>query len=82
MLPSVLVVDDEPSIVQSLSGLLSDEGYKVSTAINGYDALKAVDSRITSYNVCYTKLLRTFVAFLRRMHLRRLCRSPDVDQLH
>jgi two-component system nitrogen regulation response regulator NtrX len=44
MLPSVLVVDDEPSIVQSLSGLLSDEGYKVSTAINGYDALKVVDS--------------------------------------
>jgi two-component system, NtrC family, nitrogen regulation response regulator NtrX len=44
MLPSVLIVDDEPSIVQSLSGLLSDEGYKVSTAVNGYDALKAVDS--------------------------------------
>jgi two-component system nitrogen regulation response regulator NtrX len=44
MLPSVLVVDDEPSIVQSLSGLLSDEGYKVSTAVNGYDALKVVDS--------------------------------------
>jgi len=44
MLPSVLIVDDEPSIVQSLSGLLSDEGYKVSTAVNGYDALKVVDS--------------------------------------
>jgi two-component system nitrogen regulation response regulator NtrX len=44
MLPSVLVVDDEPSIVQSLSGLLADEGYKVSTAVNGYDALKVVDS--------------------------------------
>ena len=44
MLPSVLVVDDEPSIVQSLSGLLSDEGYKVSTAVDGYEALKVVDS--------------------------------------
>jgi len=44
MLPSVLIVDDEPSIVQSLSGLLSDEGYKVSTAFDGYDALKVVDS--------------------------------------
>ena len=44
MLPSVLVVDDEPSIVQSLSGLLSDEGYKVSTAVDGYAALKVVDS--------------------------------------
>ena len=27
MLPSVLVVDDEKSIVQSLSGLLTDEGF-------------------------------------------------------
>ena len=44
MLPSVLIVDDEPSIVQSLSGLLSDEGYKVSTAANGHDALKVIDS--------------------------------------
>ncbi len=44
MFPSVLIVDDEPSIVQSLSGLLSDEGYKVSTAINGHEALKVIDS--------------------------------------
>ena len=44
MLPSVLVVDDEKSIVQSLSGLLSDEGFEVSTALNGYEALKVVDS--------------------------------------
>jgi two-component system nitrogen regulation response regulator NtrX len=44
MFPSVLIVDDERSIVQSLSGLLSDEGYKVSTAFNGHDALKVIDS--------------------------------------
>jgi len=44
MFPSVLIVDDEPSIVQSLSGLLSDEGYKVTTAFNGHDALKVIDS--------------------------------------
>jgi two-component system nitrogen regulation response regulator NtrX len=44
MFPTVLIVDDEPSIVQSLSGLLSDEGYKVSTAFNGHDALKTIDS--------------------------------------
>jgi two-component system nitrogen regulation response regulator NtrX len=44
MFPSVLIVDDEPSIVQSLSGLLSDEGYKVSTAVNGHEALKVIDS--------------------------------------
>ena len=44
MFPSILIVDDEPSILQSLSGLLSDEGFDVLTAPNGYEALKVVDS--------------------------------------
>ncbi|MGD9057058.1 MAG: sigma-54 dependent transcriptional regulator [Desulfobacterales bacterium] len=44
MIASVLIVDDEQSIVQSLSGLLSDEGFEVSAAVNGYDALKAIES--------------------------------------
>lgn len=44
MFPSILIVDDEPSILQSLGGLLSDEGFGVSTAANGYEALKIVDS--------------------------------------
>ena len=42
MFPSILIVDDEPSIRQSLSGLLSDEGFNISTAANGYEALKAI----------------------------------------
>ncbi|MDI6687247.1 MAG: sigma-54 dependent transcriptional regulator [Desulfobacterales bacterium] len=44
MFPSVLIVDDEPSILQSLSGLLYDEGFEVITATNGYEALKIIDS--------------------------------------
>ncbi|MGD2271179.1 MAG: sigma-54 dependent transcriptional regulator [Desulfobacterales bacterium] len=44
MFPSVLIVDDEPSILQSLGGLLSDEGFEVLTASNGYEALKSIDS--------------------------------------
>jgi len=44
MFPSVLIVDDEPSILQSLSGLLSDEGFDVATAANGYEALKVIDA--------------------------------------
>jgi two-component system nitrogen regulation response regulator NtrX len=44
MFPSVLIVDDEPSILQSLSGLLYDEGFEVMTATNGYEALKIIDS--------------------------------------
>lgn len=44
MFPSILIVDDEPSILQSLSGLLTDEGFEVITANNGYEALKIIDS--------------------------------------
>ncbi len=44
MYPSILIVDDEPSILQSLSGLLSDEGFGVITAATGYEALKIIDA--------------------------------------
>ena len=44
MFPSILIVDDEPSILQTLSGLLADEGFEVTTAANGYEALKIIDA--------------------------------------
>ncbi len=44
MFPSILIVDDEPSILKSLVGILSDEGFAVSTALNGYEALKIIDA--------------------------------------
>ncbi len=44
MFPTLLIVDDEPSILQSLSGLLSDEGFAVTTAANGYEALKFIEA--------------------------------------
>jgi two-component system, NtrC family, nitrogen regulation response regulator NtrX len=43
MFPSVLIVDDEPSILKTLGGLLTDEGFEVITALNGYEALKIID---------------------------------------
>jgi two-component system, NtrC family, nitrogen regulation response regulator NtrX len=43
MNPSILIVDDEPSILQSLAGLLVDEGFDVHTASNGYEALKTIE---------------------------------------
>ncbi len=46
MFPTILIVDDEPSILQSLSGLLEDEGYEVITASNGYEALKLIESEM------------------------------------
>ena len=43
MFPSILIVDDKPSILQSLSGLLADEGFEIKTATNGYEGLKIVE---------------------------------------
>ena len=42
MFPSILIVDDEPTIVQTLGGLLGDEGYEIFSANNGYEALKII----------------------------------------
>ncbi len=39
---SILIVDDEPSIVNTLSSVLQDEGYKVLTASNGEEALQII----------------------------------------
>jgi len=44
MFPTILIVDDERNILQSLGGLLSDEGFEVLKAPNGYEALKIIDS--------------------------------------
>lgn len=44
MQPSILIVDDEPSIVKSLTGILSDEGFNTLAAYNGYEALKLIET--------------------------------------
>lgn len=43
--PKVLVVDDEPGIRETLAALLEDEGYLVSRARDGMEALSAVENR-------------------------------------
>lgn len=40
--PKILIVEDEPSVLQVLQHLLSAEGYLVTTANNGEDALEKV----------------------------------------
>jgi len=45
MFPTILVVDDESTISQALSGILSDEGYETLTAPNGYEALKLIEEQ-------------------------------------
>jgi two-component system, NtrC family, nitrogen regulation response regulator NtrX len=43
MYPTVLVVDDEITIIESLDGILSDDGFEVLHAFNGYEALKKIE---------------------------------------
>ncbi|GAA3917198.1 response regulator transcription factor [Hymenobacter algoricola] len=41
--PHILIVDDEPNIIMSLEFLMRKNGYQVSLARNGTEALEAVD---------------------------------------
>ncbi|MBF0201009.1 MAG: sigma-54-dependent Fis family transcriptional regulator [Desulfamplus sp.] len=45
MFPAILIVDDNESIIESLEGILSDEGFEVFHAFNGYEALKTIDAQ-------------------------------------
>jgi two-component system chemotaxis response regulator CheY len=42
MPPHILIVDDDPAIRATLSDLLADEGYTITTAANGAEALGLV----------------------------------------
>lgn len=44
MYPAVLIVDDETTIIDSLEGILSDDGFEVMHAYNGYEALKKIET--------------------------------------
>jgi two-component system, NtrC family, nitrogen regulation response regulator NtrX len=44
MARSVLVIDDEASIRQSLAGALKDEGYRVKTAASGAEGIEMLRS--------------------------------------
>lgn len=44
MYPAVLIVDDESTIIDSLEGILSDDGFEVIHAYNGYEALKKIET--------------------------------------
>ena len=49
---TILVIDDEPSVVRALTGLLRRDGYRVDTARNGRDALVQLQERPYDVIVC------------------------------
>ena len=48
----LLIVDDEPAILDTLSDILQDEGYEVSLAKGGQDALKLIKDRDRRLGLC------------------------------
>ena len=54
----ILIVDDEKSIREAVKEYAEFSGFEVIQAQDGVEAVEKVRHRITSYNVCYTKLLR------------------------
>ncbi|MBW1802694.1 MAG: sigma-54-dependent Fis family transcriptional regulator [Deltaproteobacteria bacterium] len=43
MARTILIVDDEESIIQSLDGILTDEGFEIGSSTSGLDALEKID---------------------------------------
>ena len=44
MFPTILIVDDEAPIVETLSGLLRDDGFEVTSAGTGFEALQQIET--------------------------------------
>ena len=49
---TILVIDDEPSVVHALAGLLRRDGYRVGTASNGRHALAQLQERPYDVILC------------------------------
>ncbi len=49
---TILVIDDEPSVVRALTGLLRRDGYRVDTASNGRYALLQLQERPYDVILC------------------------------
>jgi CheY-like chemotaxis protein len=69
---AILVIDDEPSVVRALAGLLRRDGYAVSTASNGRHALAQLQARHYDVIVCDLGMPEldgpTFYAILTRQY--------------
>jgi CheY-like chemotaxis protein len=54
---TVLLVDDEHAIIDALSGILEDEGYRVVTAANGREALARLEAHLPPPDVALVDVM-------------------------
>ena len=71
----ILVVDDEPGIRQSLSGVLEDEGYAVEAVESGEAAWRRCRAAVSNW-CCWTSGCPAWTAW-RCWRASRRCRSPS-----
>ena len=55
-LPHILIVDDELSMRELLEYMLEKEGYKISCAVNGYDAISMIEKTYFDLLLCDIRL--------------------------
>jgi CheY-like chemotaxis protein len=69
---TILVIDDEPSVVRALTGLLRRDGYLVGTASNGHHALAQLQAQHYDVILCDLRMPEldgpAFYAILAREH--------------
>ena len=53
---SILVVDDEPNICESIQKALSRSGYDVTTSLNPFQALRSLETRTFDLVLCYIRM--------------------------
>lgn len=73
--PRILVVDDEPDICETMAMLLDDEGYDISTAIHGFDAL--LQLRVTTPDLIISDLNMPRMSGFEFLSVVR-CRFPSI----
>ena len=50
--PRVLLIDDEPDILEVMSMMLARDGFEITLASSGYEALGILNSRVFDVVVC------------------------------
>ncbi len=76
MSESILIIDDEGTLRESLGRLLTREGYAVTTAVSGEEAMELMDGRF--YDLVITDI---FLPGMDGIEVLRRCRERSPDQI-